>query len=130
MDLIDTFSRAIAILDKEMKGRASMMQWQRAGTVVEALKVVVQASSVDFSDAAKLTALMQKAQGSDEKDGLDAPGAPAAAEYQSQRFHRGRIWRTRKRRPNHNSPMFALQRSLEDEMKFDAQDLEASKQNF
>ena len=76
-------SRAIAILDKEMKGRASMMQWQRAGSVVEALKVVVQAHSNDFSDAAKLTALVQNAQGSDEEDDLDAPGAPAAAVYQS-----------------------------------------------
>ena len=89
--MIDTLSRAIAILEKEMKGRASMMQWQRAGSVVEALKVVVQASSVDFSDAAGLAALVRGARGSDGGAGLDAPGAPAAAAYQS---HSGPIVET------------------------------------
>ena len=60
-----------------------MMQWQRAGCAVEALNVVVQASAIDSFDAAKLTALVQNAQSSDEEDDLDAPGVPAAAVYQS-----------------------------------------------
>ena len=51
-----------------------MMQWQSAGSVVETLHVVFQASSIDSLDAAKLTALVQNAQRSDEEDDLDAPG--------------------------------------------------------
>ena len=35
-----------------------MMRWQRGGSVIETLKVVVQASSTDSLDAAKLTALV------------------------------------------------------------------------
>ena len=59
--------------------------------MVEALKVIVQASSVISVDAAKLTALVQNAQGSDEGVDLDAVGAPAAAVYQS---HSGSIVET------------------------------------
>ena len=46
LDIIGILARAIAI-PKEMKGGASMMQLQRAGSVVEALKVMVQASSIN-----------------------------------------------------------------------------------
>ena len=51
---------------------------------------MVQASSIDFSDAAKLATLVQNAQGFDEDD-LDAPGTPAAAVCQS---HSGSIVET------------------------------------
>ena len=46
-------------------------------------KVVVQASAIDSFAAAKLTALVQNAQSSYEENDLDAPGATAAAVYQS-----------------------------------------------
>ena len=49
LDVIDTLARAIAILE-EMKGGASMMQLQKAGSVVEALKVMVQASSFNSAN--------------------------------------------------------------------------------
>ena len=44
---VSCFSR----LEKEMKGRASMTQLQKAGSVIEALKVIVQASFMDSADA-------------------------------------------------------------------------------
>ena len=59
-DVIDTLARAISILEKEMEGGASMMKLQKAGSVIEALKVIVQASSIDSADATKLTAWVQK----------------------------------------------------------------------
>ena len=61
------------------------------GSVVEALKVMVQASSIDSLDAAKLTVLMKNAQNFGEGDDLDAVGAHAAAAYQS---HSGSIVET------------------------------------
>ena len=54
------------------------MQLQRAGCVVEALKGMVQVSCINSADAAKLTALVRNAQGSDGEDDLDVVGAPAA----------------------------------------------------
>ena len=66
-----------------------MMRWQRAGSVVEALKFVVQAPSIDFSDAAKLTALVQNAQGSEEENDFGRSRRSCCRCVQSQRFHRG-----------------------------------------
>merc|ERR1712135_132205 len=139
LDVIDTLGRAIVIIEKEMKGGASMMQLQRAGSVIEALSVMVQATSINSADATKLTALVQNSQNSDDEDDIDATGAPAATVYKS---HSGSIVETledlkakaeaqlaearqTEATASHNFQM--LQQSLEDEMKFNAQDLEASK---
>ena len=118
------------------------MRWQRAGSVVGTLKVVVQASSIDSLNAGKTTPSVLNAQGFDEEDDLDAPGALASAVYQSLS---GSIVETledlkAKAEPqlvdvrhiettaSHN---FQLpKKSLEDEMKFDAQELEDSKRQF
>ena len=59
--------------------------------VVERLTVMVQASSINSVDAAKLTVLVQNAQGSGGGDDLDAVGARAAVAYQS---HGGAIVET------------------------------------
>merc|ERR1719454_556167 len=76
VDVIGTLERAIGILEKEMsKSGASMMQLKSAGSVVQALSVMVQATSLTSADASKLTALLQ----SQEED--DSTGAPAAAVY-------------------------------------------------
>ena len=83
LDVIDTLGRAIAIIEKEMKGGSSMMQLQRATSVLEALSVMVQASSINSADATKLTALVQNSQNSDETDDIDAAGALAASVYKS-----------------------------------------------
>ena len=83
LDVIDTLERAIVIIEKEMKGGASMMQLQRAGSVIDVLNVMVQASSINSADATKLTALEQNSQNSDDADDIVAAGAPAATVYKS-----------------------------------------------
>ena len=142
LDVIDTLGMAIAIIEKEMKGGSSMMQLQRATSVLEALSVMVQASSINSADATKLTALVQNSQNSDETDDIDAAGAPAASVHKS---HSGSIVETledlkskaesqlaearqTETTASHNLQM--LQQSLEDDMKFDAQDLEAAKRSL
>merc|ERR1719440_222974 len=59
-----------------------MMQLKSATSVVEALAVMVQATSLSTADASKLTALLQNTQ--DSEDSSDALGAPAAAVYKGQ----------------------------------------------
>merc|ERR1719491_2260502 len=61
-------------------GGASMAQLQNAGNMVQAFNSMVQASLINTADAAKLTAFAQESQ----KDDDEAPGAPAAAVYESQ----------------------------------------------
>ena len=139
LDVIDTLGRAIVIIEKEMKGGASMMQLQRAGSVIDALNVMVQASSINSADATKLTALVQNSQNSDDAEDIIAAGAPAATVYKS---HSGSIVETledlkskaesqlaeaRQTEATASRNFQMLQQSLEDEMKFNAQDLEASK---
>merc|ERR1719183_1763133 len=75
-EVIGTLERAISIIEKEMsKSGASMMQLKSAGTVAQALSVMVQATSLSSADASKLASLVQ----SSEEDSNDEFGAPAAA---------------------------------------------------
>ena len=83
LDVIDTLGRAIAIIEKEMKGGFSMMQLQRASSVLEALSAMVQASSMNSADAIQLTALVHNSQNSGATDDIDAAGALAASVYKS-----------------------------------------------
>jgi hypothetical protein len=81
VEVIDTLERAAAILSREMqKGGASMLQLRNAHNVADALKVMVDASALDTADAARLTALVQSSQNSEDADA----GAPDAAVYESQ----------------------------------------------
>jgi len=81
IDVIGTLERAIGILEKELSksGAAAMVQLKKAGDVVQALEVMVQATSLSTADAGKLTALLQNSQESE--DGDESFGAPAAAVY-------------------------------------------------
>merc|ERR1719223_1467025 len=82
VDVIDTLSRAIGILEKELnKGGASMMQLQSAQSVAQALAVMVEEISLKSADTSKLTALLQNSQESE--DSSDAMGAPAAKVYKN-----------------------------------------------
>jgi len=83
VDVIGTLERAISIIEKELnKGGATMIQLQSANNVVQALAVMVQATSLDSADASKLTALLQSSQ--DAADENESLGAPAAAVYKGQ----------------------------------------------
>jgi len=57
-----------------------MMQLQASGSVVQALEVMVKAQTLSTAEGAKLTALVQDKQESDDDDA----GAPQAAAYESQ----------------------------------------------
>jgi len=72
VETIDIVERAVGIIEKEMKGGASMMQLQKAGSVVNALSAMVQAQSLTAADGQKLTALLQNTQSSDDEE-LGAP---------------------------------------------------------
>merc|ERR1719215_1497948 len=73
----DVVRRAVGILEREMKGGASMLQLKGASNVVQALNVLVEASSLSTADAHRLTALVQS---SSQEDDV---GAPAGAVYEN-----------------------------------------------
>jgi len=75
--VIDMLQRAVAILEKEMGGGASMMQLKSASTLADALTVMVKASAISTDDATKLTALVQTT------DSDSDTGAPAGEVYES-----------------------------------------------
>jgi len=75
-ETISALERAIGILEK---GGAAFAQVQKAGSFVQAISVMVQASSISSADAGKLTALVQSSSDDDDGD----TGAPAAAVYES-----------------------------------------------
>jgi len=77
VETIDTLERAVGIIEKEMKGGASMIQ--TSGSVVQALVTMVKAQSLSSAEGARLTALVQDKQESDDDDS----GAPQAAAYSS-----------------------------------------------
>jgi len=77
VETIDTLERAVGIIEKELKGGASMIQ--TAGSVVQALATMVKAQSLSSAEGARLTALVQDKQESDDDDS----GAPQAAAYSS-----------------------------------------------
>merc|ERR1719456_1095586 len=78
-ETIDILERAIAILEREMAKGASMLQLRSAGSVVEALKVLVSGSALSSADASRLTALVQSTSQEDDAD----VGAPDPAVYKS-----------------------------------------------
>jgi len=78
-EVIDMLQRAVAILEKEMAGGASMMQIKNANNLEQALSIMVKASAISSADANKLAALVQT-----QSDDTDADtGAPAAEVYES-----------------------------------------------
>merc|ERR1712085_129961 len=81
-ETIDMLQRALAILEREMQGGASMLQMKNMNSVVEALQAMVQASLINVADASKLTAFVQSAQRASDDD--EDSGAPAAATYSNQ----------------------------------------------
>jgi C4-type Zn-finger protein len=133
--IIDTLTRAIGILETEMAktGGASMLQMKSAGSVAQALSVMVEASVLGAADAKRLTALVQSA------DQDDDVGAPAGAVYKGQgggiietmegllEKAQSQLDTARKTETTdiHNFEM--LKQSLEDQLKFGNKDLDDAK---
>merc|ERR1712066_807025 len=100
---------------------------------------MVQASMIATSDASRLTALLQSSQKAQDSDDDEAPGAPAGAVYQSQSGSivdtlqdlaekaEAQLADLRKKEvdASHNYQM--LKQSLEDEIKFGNEDMDAAK---
>jgi len=82
VDTIDTLSRALQILEREMAKGASMMQLKNANSITEALKVLVQGAALNSADASRLTALVQSS--SEDESDDDSLGAPAPDAYKGQ----------------------------------------------
>merc|ERR1719267_540162 len=78
VETIDILERAIGIIEKEMNGGASMLEINKAGSVTEALSMMVQAESLNQADGAKLTALIQSNNADEDS------GAPDPAVYENQ----------------------------------------------
>merc|ERR1719181_237310 len=110
-----------------------MVQLQNAGSVVQALTVLVQASALSSADASRLTALVQNAQTSD-SDSDDA-GAPDAAVYESHSANivetlqgleekaQGQLADARKTETTSLHNFELLKQSLEDEISFANNDM-------
>merc|ERR1719460_1413937 len=117
-----------------------MMQLKSAANVVQALAVMVDASSLSSEDASKLTVFLQNLQESE--DGSDSLGAPAAAVFKSSS---GGIVQTmqdlydkaetqldeaRKTEQKNVNAYEMLAQSLKDEIKYANKDLDKAKKNL
>jgi DNA repair exonuclease SbcCD ATPase subunit len=137
-EVIGTLERAISVIEKEMSGGASMMQLQKAGSVVQALSVMVEATSLSGADATKLTALLQNSQ----QDSSEELGAPAAAVYKSSSggivgtlqdlFEKGeaQLEEARKTETKAVQAYQMLAGSLKDEIKYGNKDMEKAKKDL
>jgi chromosome segregation ATPase len=81
METIDVIERAIGILEREMAKSPALVQLRSAGSLADALKVLVQASAFSAADTKKLTALVQSS--SKDGDASTDVGAPDPAAYKS-----------------------------------------------
>jgi len=144
VESVDMLTRAVGILEREMKGGASMMQLKSASNLVQAFQVLVQASLVQTSDAEKLTAFVQDSQKNTQKDADDDEdsGAPAATVYESKSSGivdtmqelldkaETELSDLRKKETDSKNSFDLMKQSLEDEVKFAKKDLEQAKKGI
>merc|ERR1711972_1126370 len=124
------------------KGGAAMVQLQNAGSLVKTLDMMVQASMIATSDASRLTALLQSSQKAQDSDDDEAPGAPAGAVYESQsggivdalqdlaEKAEAQLADLRKKEVTERHNYEMLKQSLEDEVKFGSEDMDAAKKGI
>jgi len=143
VETIDMLGRATAILEREMnKGGAAMVQLQNAGNLAKTLDVMVQASMITTGDASKLTALFQQSQKARDADDDEAPGAPDGAVYESQsggivdtlqdltEKAESQLSDLRQKEVSSRHNYELLKQSLEDEIKFGTEDMDAAKKGI
>jgi len=117
------------------------MQLQHAGSLTQALSVMVDAAMLRTSDAAKLTAFVQASQKQADDSGDEELGAPAAAVYKSQSGNildtledllekaEGQLDALRKEETNSRHNFEMLKQSLEDEIAFATKDMNTAKKD-
>merc|ERR1719191_1438315 len=119
------------------KTGAAFLQLKNANNVVQALKVLVQASSISSSDASRLTAFIQNQQENEDDDA--ELGAPAAKTYESKSGGivevlndlladaEGQLADLRKKESNLQNNYEMLKMELEDAIKFGNQEMDKTK---
>jgi len=117
-----------------------MVQLKSASSVVQALTIMVEATSISSADATKLTAFLQNAQASE--DGSEALGAPAAAVYKGQSggiietmqdlYDKGeaQLEEARSTETKSTQAYQMLAQSLKDEIKYANKDLDKAKSDI
>jgi hypothetical protein len=140
--VIDMLQRAIAVLEKELGGGASMMQIKNANSLEQALAVMVKASGISSMDAQGIMSLAQTSSKSDDDDDDSEAGAPEAAAYES---HSGGIIDTlnglleqattqldaaTKAETTNKNNFDMLKQGLTDEIKFANKDMDESKKEL
>jgi len=142
VDAVDMLDRAINILQRKMKGSASMMQTQYPKdlkSMLAALNSVVDAASLSLHDKNRLLALAQSQNSEDEDD--DAPGAPAPEAYKvksgsivdvledMREKAEGQLKQARQEEGSAKHNFAMLKQSLEDQISADSKELAESKSN-
>jgi len=92
VESIDALGRAVTILQREMaKNPAAFNQMATGGVqgMLNSLSTVIDAAAFSVTDKQRLTALVQSQQASQDEDGSELLGAPAADVYQT---HSGSIF--------------------------------------
>jgi len=137
-EVIDMLERAIAILEKEMAGGASMMQLKSAGNLEQALEVMVKASAISQADSTRLAALVQ----TQTEDSDSETGAPAAEVYESKsggivdtlngllEKAQGQLDSATKAETSAKNKFELLKQSLEDEIKYANKDMDDTKKSL
>lgn len=136
--VIDMLERAIAILEKEMAGGASMMQLKSASNLEQALEVMVKASAISQADSTRLAALVQ----TQTEDSDSETGAPAAEVYESKsggivdtlngllEKAQGQLDSATKAETAAKNKFDLLKQSLEDEIKYANKDMADTKKSL
>lgn len=136
VETIDMLGRAAIIVEREMKGGASMLQLKSAQNLEQALTVLVQASLIHSADASKLAAFVQQS------DSDADVGAPAGAVYTSQSgdilnvlqdLHDkadGQLSDLRNTETKDTNNFQMLRQSLEDQISYGQKELDESKRGI
>merc|ERR1719440_1742437 len=143
VEAVDMLDRAINILERKMKGSASLMQAKYNSkdlrSMLNALNTVVEAASLSLHDKKKLVALAQSQSDSDSDDEDDAPGAPDAEVYKSKSGSiidvledmrekaQGQLAEARKEETTAKHNFEMLKQSLEDQIAADSKELAEAK---
>merc|ERR1719401_2057820 len=86
MDAVDTLSRAISIIEREMaKNPAAFAQMDKSKFegLVQSVSAVIDAAAFSSADKKKLVALVQSRQSTSDEEEDEGAGAPAASVYKS-----------------------------------------------
>lgn len=141
--ILDSLERAISHFSKG--DNAALLQVNNAGSITDALKVMVEASVMSTEDASRLTSLMQEQSSAESRDGEEDAdselnvGAPSAAPYENQSggvvstlealYEKAetQLSKVRESEASALQNFQQLKQSLENEIKLAGQDMHAAK---